>query len=274
VKGDNVISRFDTDTALTRVGTNIFEGHIDRRWWAGRGPNGGYIAAIILRGLSMAVADPERTPRSLTVQYIAPPAEGPVRVLVNVERVGRSTTMLSARMVQRDLLLANALAAFARSRPGIEYLEVPMPDILPPEAIEPLEPPQWEFLSFISRYERRQVARDPFFSGSGRAHTAGWLRLAEPRILDYLLAAAFTDAWMPSVMPLLQEPLPVPTIDLTIHFRARLPLPGAKPEDFYFVDFRSRCGAEGFFEEDGEIWSRDGTLLVQSRQLALLSLAG
>ena len=62
----------------------------------------------------------------------------------------------------------------------------------------------------------------------------------------------------------------VPTIDLTVHFRASLPLKGAKAEDYYLAVFRAREAREGFFEEDGEIWSRDGILMAQSRQLAIL----
>ena len=62
----------------------------------------------------------------------------------------------------------------------------------------------------------------------------------------------------------------VPTVDLTVHFRAPLPPPGARPEDSYLVVFRTRVAAGGFMEEDGELWSRDGVLLCQSRQLAVV----
>jgi len=49
-----------------------------------------------------------------------------------------------------------------------------------------------------------------------------------------------------------------------------LPLAGAADDDFVLAVFRSRRAHEGFIEEDGEIWSRDGVLLAQSRQLALV----
>jgi hypothetical protein len=36
------------------------------------------------------------------------------------------------------------------------------------------------------------------------------------------------------------------------------------------IAFRSHLSSEGFVEEDGEIWSRGGVLLAQSRQLAVV----
>jgi hypothetical protein len=36
----------------------------------------------------------------------------------------------------------------------------------------------------------------------------------------------------------------------------------------------SKLLADGFFEEDGVVWAADGTVLAQSRQLALLMPVG
>ena len=53
----------------------------------------------------------------------------------------------------------------------------------------------------------------------------------------------------------------------TIHFREPLRSDEAGP---VLVRFTTIVVAEGFVEEDGEIWSEDGRLLAQSRQLALV----
>ena len=73
------------------------------------------------------------------------------------------------------------------------------------------------------------------------------------------------DGYYPAIWPRLTELLPAPTIDLTIHFRAPLPYSGP-----VLARFTSRLARDGYFEEDGELWSPDGTLVAQSRQLALL----
>ena len=62
------------------------------------------------------------------------------------------------------------------------------------------------------------------------------------------------------------ELAPAPTVDLTVHFRA----PEVVAAEPVLAAFRSRFAHGGFFEEDGEVWSADGVLLAQSRQLALL----
>ncbi len=111
----------------------------------------------------------------------------------------------------------------------------------------------------------------PFAGSALPMEVAGWLGLAEPRPIDPLSLAFFTDALFPPVLVRLAQPAVCPTVDLTVHFRS--PIAGAQALDaseLCFARFRSSAVHEGFFEEDGVIWAPDGTVLAQSRQLAIL----
>ena len=130
-------TRFDRDTDVrpldpARHGPGVFEARMDRGWWVVHGPNGGYVAAQLLRALAHGV-EPVRTARSLTVHYTARPEEGPVRIETRIEREGRSLTTASARMTQGERLLALALAAFSKPRPGPRFDHARMPEVPPPE---------------------------------------------------------------------------------------------------------------------------------------------
>ena len=127
------MNRFDVDTALEALGAGRFEGRIDRGWWIQRGPNGGYVTAIALRAAVLAVREAERAPRSLTVHFTRPPDEGPVQLETRVERSGRSLSTVSVRMLQRGRLVALALAALSKPRPGPELDRLRMPEVPPPE---------------------------------------------------------------------------------------------------------------------------------------------
>ncbi len=263
------MSRFDRDTQVTSLGGGAFAATVDRGWWVARGPNGGFIAALLVRALEAAVADPARQLRSLTVHYTRPPVEGPARIETQVERAGRSLTTLSARLLQGGELQALALAAFSKPRQTAELHHAVMPEVAPPEAI----PRRAEArVPIHERYEQRWAIGPRYFEGArGReALTGGWIRLAEgSRPLDGALLAAYADAWPPSVFASSELPMAlggVPTVDLTVHVRAPLPL----ADDFVLVAFRTREVTDGFLEEDGEIWSRDGRLLAHSRQLGVL----
>ena len=257
-------------------------------WSVGRGPNGGYIAAMVLRALAATVDDPSRSPRSLTVHFTARPSPGPVRIECRVERSGRSSSTVSARMVQDGRLVALALAAFSGPWPGAEFADKAMPAVAPPGELEPLRTPPLP--EFVANFDMRWALGEPPGTGSGvgspvgggsaagsgsiRALAGGWLRFAAPRELDALAATSYLDAWIPSLFSRLGRPVPAPTIDLTVHFRAPLPPAGAGPADHVLGAFSSTTSREGFWEEDGELWSRDGVLLAQSRQLALVLPGG
>ncbi|MDG2304276.1 MAG: thioesterase family protein [Candidatus Binatia bacterium] len=264
-------TRFDRDTSVTLNPAGSFDARIDRAWWIVRGPNGGYIAAILVRAMQTAVADHARTLRSLTVHYLRPPAEGPATVVTRIEREGRGLTTVTARLEQNGKLQALATAAFAKSRGGPKLAHAVMPEVAPPEQCplrEAAPTPLHE------QFETRIAIGPKSFDPSEKeraALTGGWIRLADPRPIDAALLAAYTDAWPPAVFATKDFPPPmggVPTVDLTVHIRTPLPV-DVPVDDFVLVVFRTRQVHDGFLEEDGEIWSRDGQLLAHSRQLGV-----
>jgi acyl-CoA thioesterase len=260
---------FDLDTTVKDLGEGRFEAEISERWWVERGPNGGYVAAVVLRAIQAAAAI-ERAPRSLTVQFPRAPLAGPVEFIVKTERDGRSAPFHSARMVQQGKQRASALAVLADDLDASGFAELRMPAADPPAELYSPDPARVSGMpAMFQNYDVRPALGDEAFSG-GAPYSGLWIRARQPRLLDAPLAAAMLDAWFPAPFIRLDRPVPVPTIDYTVHVRAPLPEPGTSPEDPYLATFRSGLARGGFFEEDGELWSRDGSLLAQSRQLALL----
>jgi acyl-CoA thioesterase len=140
----------------------------------------------------------------------------------------------------------------------------------PPEALEVMAPMSTA-PPIAHRWESRwAVGREPWSEQppAREAVAGGWIRLEEPQVFDAPVVAAVTDAWIPPLFARSNAPYVLPTIDLTVHFRRALPHAGIAPEDFLLAVFRTNAAAEGFLEEDGEVWAPDGTLLAQSRQLA------
>lgn len=262
-----VPTAFDRAIAVSPAGDGAFAARIDPGWSAPVGPNGGYVAALVLQAMLAGLDDPFRAPRSLTLHYLRAPQEGAeVRIGVAVARTGRSLSTLSARLVQGERACVVALGAFAPDYPTAGDYATPAPaappaDEVAPGPVHPLAPP------IGARVQMRPVFGAPLFSGADEGLTGGWVSLVEPRPVDAPALALYCDVWWPAPWPRLRALAPAPTIDLTIHFRSR---PAAGLVAPLLARFSSRTSAGGFFEEDGEVWSPDGTLLAQSRQLALL----
>src|SRR3954454_10610228 len=124
------MSKFERDTSVSEVDAGVFDGHVNRDWWIVFGPNGGFLAAMLVKAMTTAVDDHTRMARSLTIHYTAAPKEGPVRIHTTVERAGRSLTTVSARMEQDGRLIALAIGAFSRVREvAIAFDEIPAPEV-------------------------------------------------------------------------------------------------------------------------------------------------
>ncbi len=271
-----VATKFERDTVVTRVDDETFEASVDEGWFVMRGPNGGYVAAIVLRALTERVSDPARSPRSLTLHYVSPADIGPVRITTAIERVGRSLTSCSARLYQDDRLVALAMAAFSSPRPGPVFCDLEMPNVPAADQIEPMVIHS-ESPAIAHRWDMRWAIGDEPWQDAPPAHEAvagGWIRLEEPQVLDACAVAAITDAWVPPIFSRMREPIVVPTIDLTVHFRVSLPLADATPDDSLLAVFHTDAANEGFLEESGEVWSKTGVLVAQSRQLAAVAGGG
>jgi acyl-CoA thioesterase len=254
------LTSFTASITPEPLGDGRYRLRYERDWWIERGPNGGHVAAGIVRAMEAEVADPVRQLRSLTVHYPAAPREGEAEVAVTVERAGRGLSTVSARLTSGDRLLALALAAFGGPYPAaVEYDEAPMPAVeVPAEMPAPTErddrPPfarQWRMHPALGEHER--------------AVTGGWMAPREPAPVDAALLVALADTWIPAPFVVFRGFFPAPTIDLSVHIRAALPL---EPQPV-LGEFRSDYARDGYFEEDGRLWAPDGTLLAHSRQLAL-----
>ena len=261
---------FDDATALTPAGEGVWDGAIVEGWATPRGPLGGYVMAIVMRGFELAIGDASRSARSATMHFKRPPELGPVQVHARVERAGRSLTTVSGQLRQDGQLIGMALGAYSPpwDAPLLEDTE-PVPAVDPPEGREPISRGPREGAAppdFTRRVTMQPRFGDTPFSGGSSGEVGGWMGLIEERPLDALSLAVLADTWFPAPWPRLTEFAAAPTIDLTVHFRVSLPL----PDQLLLGRFRNRMVREGFFDEDGELWTADGTLIAQSRQLALL----
>lgn len=150
----------------------------------------------------------------------------------------------------------------------MEYDYAEPPAISPPEECTEMPSAHEMMPTFVGNFDMRWGIGPFPYSGEEDTTIGGWLRLREPQVADAPVVACMLDAWAPAILPRAQEPVVAPTIDITMHFRSPLPVK-AEDDAFYLFRMRSRVARDGLFEEDGDLWGPDGSLIAQCRQLAI-----
>jgi len=267
--GSSRLGVFARTTYAERTTQDLWHATIDARWNVLRGPNGGYLAALLLSTMQRRLDDASRQPRVLSLHYPKVPAPGSVEIRTQLTRSGRSMSWLSAELYQDDELCVAARAAFSADWPSLEYDTTVQPKVPEGGGVQITDglPP------FTSHYQYRSMFATPMASG-GHDAVGGYIRLREPEPYSAPLLAALSDAWFPSTFAHDRRPSMGATLDLTVHFRDHAALAELDFRDEIFAVFRSRLATQGFFEEDGELWSPSGKLIAQSRQLAIATPYG
>jgi acyl-CoA thioesterase len=258
---------FDAAIALTGDGP-VFGAVLDGRWNGHEGAHGGLLLSLATRAIGEVLPFPD--PLVVSGLYLRPGSPGPVEVRTEVIRAGRTTAFGQASLCRDGKEVLRATAAYtdlaaAAARGGQFYAGMQPPDLPPPEQCQVLQRAANPPISFADRIESRVtelpgwVTRTP---PSGNPLYEGWMRFADGREPDLLSLPLFVDAVAPAALELGLRRMT--TVELTVYLRAR-PTPG-----WLAYRMTTRYLADGYFEEDAELWDSAGRLVAQSRQLGLV----
>jgi acyl-CoA thioesterase len=258
---------FEDAVAVEPVGRGRYLGVVLRAWDGPAAPNGGVLAAIMVRGAEAELGPNAPVARTVSVQFLEAPSHGPVEIGVEVLRRGKRVAACDVRMRQADQLIAQMTLVCSTGRPQDTSLAHEPPDVPRFESVQTVDVGGTPGAPLFSRLEIRPTFGSPIFSGAAEAMTGGWMALRDDVArLDAARLCALCDLHWPAVYGRLTSPAGAPTLQLTVYLRStEQPVYGP-----VLARFKTRNIQEGHFEERGELWSSDGALLAESHQLALL----
>jgi acyl-CoA thioesterase len=233
------------------------------RWNGTRGAvNGGYLLATCTRALALSMPFPD--PIVISGFFLRPGTAGAATIATSLVRGGRTTAFGTAVLTQQGREVIRVTAAFARlGQDGQVFLGAAPPDLPPPGECVRLPASGPGMPRIAQRIEFRRAELPGWFRGepTGQPSSEFWMRFADGRDADLLALPLLVDANPP---PVLELGASSTTIQLTVHLRAQ-PAPG-----WLAARATTRFVGGGYHEEDFEVWDSAGTLVAQSRQLALL----
>ena len=263
--------QFDEDTRVVPAADGGWDGEVGSRWDGAPGvPNGGYLLAIATRALMADVALPD--PVSVSAVFLRPGRHGTAHVTTSVHQQGRRIGFASAVLTQDGRDVVRVQAAFADlarpDAPDLAYERHTPPDLPDPDdCVDPTtlrpEAASHAESSVMGRLELRMPVLPGWAQGrpGGTPSMELWLRMRDGREPDPLALVQFADGMPPVVADLGSWST---TVELTVHVRAR-PAPG-----WLRARVDTRHVGRGFHEEEVELWDSAGTMVAQSRQLALV----
>lgn len=286
---ENPAEQIDFAEASRVVGTGRhFTASVHPSWDGPLTTHGGLLQAIAVRAIDAEInADDGMLLRSSTAHFLRPPEHGPIDVYVDPIRRGRRFASTRATISQGGKPCVTVIATHSlRGLEEVDSWSLPAPDVAGPpgrgaprasvDKVQKLLPDAWlempegaprffEQLLLSPRFGEGPFSGGPVDPAVG-TRNGGWITTPHPQPIDSAWLCLLVDAMWPSVLQPLRQPAMAPTLDLTTHIRADLPT-GGLPDQPLLVHNVSRALVGGLADSDSFIFSHDGQLLAQGRQL-------
>lgn len=247
--------------------------------WNIWGPNGGYLAALLLRAAGSHARPPR--PASLAVHFLSVAKFDEVRLTTRTLRRTRRAEAVTASMVQGDRTVAEALAWFVLDDlDGLNHDVTAMPGVPTPDELRTTDDlriehgipsPPFPFWDNIEQWPCRWHADWPP-SDPGPPVSESWFRFRPKATFDDPLVDAGrlavlldTMGWPAAVQAHAWEwgegppPWVAPSLDLHLRFHRLRP-----DEPVLFSRTEAPLGTGGLITCEGRVWTPDGTLLASA----------
>jgi hypothetical protein len=229
------------------------------RSWAG--VHGGLLVGALVDAAALHTS---LVPMTVTVHLHAAVPSGVATIATSTTVVGRSFTSATAvldsgrRCATAFLLLTGppggAVQHWTGGRPDFSGLPGPQ-DVDRLEGVEAIMP-------IAQHFDIRPVGRARPFAGGKEAELTAWIRLLPAPDYREAVAAVLLDALAPSLYAVMTAPIPIPTVEFTVHFT-----PARPTGEWFLIRQRTTWSTAELCVDEAELCTPDGQVVARSRQL-------
>lgn len=256
---------------LTQLFTQLEENEwvdIPSGWLQGRTIYGGLSTAMMLHKAILAVNDAQKRLLSLSVSFVAPVEEKPVRVTVEILRRGKSVTTIEARIWQNDQVMSILLASFGSERASILNIQQQRkaPQLLQPEQLKILAYHQL-MPQCYQNFDLAWAEGSYPCTASPQPDFAGWFRFSAGLFANGKMSTAefiaLLDIWPAGAFPLLKAPAPGSSLSWYVTLLGDFDF---QRLDWFKYKVFTDHAENGYATEYAHIWDVNDRLIAISRQ--------
>lgn len=266
------MGNLQVDTAVKADGPGRYIAELSADWeiW---GPNGGYLAGILLRAAAAESSQPR--PTSMSCHFLSVAEFGPVQLDVTPLRSAKRAESLRVTMSQHDTIVVEAIVWMTTPGDGLSHDAGPAPDVEGPEGLPTLAErfgperprPPFRFWDNVEWRPADWLGGPTDFEDHG-PQVRNWFRYQPQATFDDPVVDAIRSLILLDTMswPSAHRAYPpgdlgfiAPTLDVNVQFHRAAP-----QSEWLLVQGKAPVAEQGLIGFSSQVWSADRALLASA----------